>query len=67
MAAIVNQYKIGEITDSLEPLHLSKKIIDALNNSEKRKVWQSNLTLAAKELTWGNEEKVIQGMFEGFL
>lgn len=67
MAAIVNHYKIGEITDSLEPLHLSKKIIDALNNSEKRKVWQSNLTLAAKELTWGNEEKVIQGMFEGFL
>lgn len=67
MAAIVNQYKIGEITDSLEPLHLSKKIIDALNNSEKRKVWQSNLILAAKELTWGNEEKVIQEIFEGFL
>ena len=67
MAAIVNQYKIGEITDSLEPTHLAEKIKNALNNQEKRKVWAENLKLAAKELTWENEQKVLQGVFEAFL
>ena len=67
MAAIVNQYKIGEITESLEPRHLAAKITDALNNQEKRKVWKTNLPLAAKELTWEKEEKVIWEMFARFL
>jgi len=67
MVAIVNQYNIGEITESLEPRHLAEKITDALNNQEKRKIWQSNLLQAAKELTWENEEKVIWEIFEGFL
>jgi len=63
MAAIVNQYHIGEITESLEPRHLAEKILDALENQEKRKIWKTNLPLAAKELTWENEEKVIWGIF----
>ena len=67
MAAIVNYYQIGEITDSLEPRQLAEKITDALNNQNKRKLWKSNLPQAAKELTWENEEKVIWEIFEGFL
>jgi glycosyltransferase involved in cell wall biosynthesis len=67
MAAIVNQYNIGEITNSLEPRHLAEKITDALNNQDKRKLWNTNLPLAAKELTWENEEKVIWEIFSGFL
>jgi truncated hemoglobin YjbI len=67
MAAIVNQYQIGEITESLEPRHLAERITDALHNTEQRKIWAKNLSLAAKELSWENEEKVIWEMFEGFL
>lgn len=67
MSAIVKQYQIGEITDSLDPQHLADKISGALNNTEKRKVWIKNLTHAAKELTWENEEKVIHEIFERFL
>lgn len=67
MTAIVNQYQIGEITESLEPRHLAEKITDALNNQKKRKMWKNNLLLAAKELTWENEEKVIWEIFNGFL
>jgi glycosyltransferase involved in cell wall biosynthesis len=67
MEAIVNKYQIGEITESLAPKHLSGKIIDALNNSEKRKAWKTNLALAASELTWENEEKTIKEIFEGYL
>lgn len=67
MAAIVNHYQIGEITESLEPRLLAEKITDALINQEKRKSWKANLPIAAKKLTWENEEKVIWEMFKGFL
>ena len=67
MTAIVNHYQIGEITDSLEPRQLAEKIMDALNNQKIRKIWKTNLPLAAKELTWENEEKVIWEIFMGFL
>jgi glycosyltransferase involved in cell wall biosynthesis len=66
MVAIVHQYQIGEITNSLEPYHLAEKIKDALNNQEKRKVWKSNLPAAANKLTWENEEKVVWEIFKRF-
>lgn len=67
MVAIVNQYKIGEITESLEPHILAGKINDALHNQEKRKVWKNNLSIAAKELTWEKEEKILYSIFLPFL
>jgi hypothetical protein len=45
---------------------LAEKITDALQNVEKRKIWKASLILAAKELTWENEEKVIQEIFSQF-
>ncbi len=67
MAAIVNQYKIGEITDSLEPEVLAKKIDDALHNKEKRKIWVENLPAAAKELVWENEERIVKDIYSELL
>ncbi len=67
MAAIVNQYKIGEITASLEPEILAKHIKFALSETENRKMWIKNLEVAAKELTWENEEKIIWEIYSEFL
>ena len=67
MAAIVHQYQIGSITDSLEPRKLADKIRDALYNAEKIKTWKNNLPVAAKELTWENEERIIHQIFSVFL
>ncbi|NQU54965.1 MAG: glycosyltransferase [Bacteroidetes bacterium] len=67
MVAIVNQYKIGEITNSLEPEKLAEKIKDSLFNIEKRETWQENLKIAAKELTWENEEKILVEIYSRFL
>ncbi len=67
MAAVVNHYQIGEITDSLDPVFLAEKISDALENSEKRKYWLEKLPKAATELTWENEEKIIHEIFSVFL
>jgi len=66
MDAVVNNYKVGDITNSLEPIYLAKKINDALFNEEKRKVWISNLPHAANELTWEKEEIVIHEIFKEF-
>lgn len=66
MAAIVKKYKVGEITDSLEPEQLADKFKEALFNEKKRKVWKEKLPVAAKELVWENEEKVLQEIFKEF-
>ena len=67
MVAIVRQYQIGSIADTLEPKSLAAKINVALNDSDQRKIWKQNLKRAAKKLTWENEEKVIQEIFSKFL
>lgn len=67
MAAIVRKYKVGAITDSLEPKLLAATISDALFNTVKRKIWDENLPLAAEELVWENEEKILVELYERFL
>ena len=66
MAAIVKQYEIGEITPSLEPEKLAKKISEMLQNGGQRKIWEKNLEKAAKDLTWENEEKKLEEIFNPF-
>lgn len=66
MKAIVEKYQVGEITTSLEPRFLAAKITDALENAEKRSNWLANLPKVAEELTWENEEKIIQKIFSSF-
>jgi hypothetical protein len=38
----------------------------ALFDQAKRLVWKQNLTKAAKELCWENEEKVLQVLYEAY-
>lgn len=67
MKAIVQRYKIGAISNNLEPKALANNIMEALNNGEKRTVWKENLKEAAKELTWEKEEKVLREIYSAFL
>ena len=67
MAAIVRNYNVGEITSSLEPVHLANTITDALLNMEKRAVWMESLDKAASELVWENEEIKVKEVFSRFL
>ena len=63
MKAIVENYKVGGITPSLNPGDLAEKLTECLTNLEKRTLWKANLKTAAKELVWENEEKVLQEIF----
>ncbi len=67
MAAIVDKYQVGTITDSLDPELLAKKIKESLFDQEKRKIWKENLPAAAKELVWENEEKVLVEIFSNVI
>ena len=67
MAALMNRYEIGEITPSLEPEILGRKINEMLSDETKRSVWKKNLETAARELTWENEEKILQELFSNFI
>lgn len=66
MAAIVRQYEIGEISPSLEPKKLAKLFIEMLQSDTRRKIWKENLEKASKELTWENEEKILEEIFIPF-
>jgi glycosyltransferase involved in cell wall biosynthesis len=67
MAAIVKKYAIGKVTTSLEPNYLAKIFLEMLTDENNRKIWEQNLEIAATELTWENEEKVLQEIFQSFL
>ena len=67
MRNIVKKYQIGEITNTLEPVELANKIEDSLKSISKREMWHKNLKIAATELTWENEEKIIQDIYAKFL
>ncbi len=63
MSAVVKKYQVGEITPSLAPEILAKKMTDCLTNNEKRKLWKTNVKTAAQELVWENEEKILAELF----
>ena len=63
MAAVVNQYQIGAITNSLEPKELAETIERALTDEKIRNKWKKNLEMASSELVWENEEKILKELF----
>ncbi|RIH64916.1 glycosyltransferase [Mariniphaga sediminis] len=65
--AIVRKYGVGEVTPSLNPEILAGLFSAMLTDTEKRITWQQNLEKAAAELTWENEEKIIQEIFSVFV
>ena len=67
MKNIINQYQIGQCIESKEPEALSKQISDMLFNETKRAEYINNLSIAAKELNWNQEKKVLESIFQVFL
>jgi glycosyltransferase involved in cell wall biosynthesis len=67
MAALVKHYRIGEITNTLEPEALAAKMNEMLLNETRRDNWKKNLETAARELNWENEKGILLKIFERFL
>lgn len=57
--SIIEQYDIGDFIDSFDPIEISKKIIDISENKNLYNTWKNNTAIAAAELNWENEEKIL--------
>ncbi|MEA3445290.1 MAG: glycosyltransferase [Bacteroidota bacterium] len=64
IAGIINRYKIGRILTDRDPRKVAETIQDMFQQKEKYKAWKENLKIAATELCWQNEEKVLLSVFE---
>ena len=61
---IIKKYNIGLFIDNHEPKHIAKQIRSALNNEKLKAKWRLNINLAANELHWGFEEKLLKEMYK---
>jgi glycosyltransferase involved in cell wall biosynthesis len=62
MAAIVNQYNVGETIDEITPNAIAEKINKLLTDKEQLKLYKANTIKAAAELNWETEQKIIQDL-----
>lgn len=58
----IKEYKVGKVIENHEPKHLAEKLQELLN--EGKKSYQENLSKAANELCWENEEFKLKEIFE---
>lgn len=56
MAAIVQKYEVGMVTEAKDPRTLSKVFALMLFDEQQRSKWKTKLDQAASELCWENEE-----------
>ncbi|WP_299577626.1 glycosyltransferase [uncultured Sunxiuqinia sp.] len=63
MRAIVEAYQIGMILEKHDPEVLAKQLQEALFNRDLREQWIENLPLAARDLCWEHEEKILEDIF----
>ena len=58
----VEDYKVGKVIENHDPKHLASKLQEILN--EGKKSYQENLSKAANELCWENEEHKLKEIFD---
>jgi glycosyltransferase involved in cell wall biosynthesis len=61
---IVEKYKVGEMVNSHDPLHIASKIQDMLADRGRLTMYRENCLRAAQELCWENEKARLLGAIE---
>lgn len=62
-AAIVKQYQVGVIAESLTPEAIAGAVEQLQRDPAKYALCKQNCRLAAQQLTWENEEKVLEKIY----
>ncbi|MDT8394144.1 MAG: glycosyltransferase [Bacteroidales bacterium] len=65
ISKIVEQYKIGKVIYSHKPADIARAVNSMLNHPEQYEIWKENLSFAAEELCWENEEKKLIQIYSG--
>lgn len=63
---IVETYKIGAFVEEMQAESLANDIRKALQSTEIKDSWKKNLSFAAQELCWENEENVLLNLYEQY-
>ena len=63
MQKIVNKYEIGTVYDHKDPESLAQKISEIFRLKNRYNKWKENTLIAAKELCWENEEKILIAIY----
>lgn len=61
---IVEDYNVGMLIDNHDPKHIAEQLKAILNDEVKQKQWRENAKKASEKLTWQQEEKVLQEVYE---
>jgi len=59
ISRIVEKYDIGSFIENHDPQHIAEKIKSMLTDTQRMDEYKANALLAAQELNWQNEEKVL--------
>lgn len=62
-AHIIQQYQVGLIAEQLQPEKIAEQINKLLNDNQLYCSCKANCAIAAEELTWENEEKVLEKVY----
>lgn len=60
---IVESYGVGEVLHEVSVENLAKTLQNLLENTEKLAIYKQNCIIAAQELCWENEEKVLKTIY----
>lgn len=64
---IIRHYDVGTFIDDHSPETIAKTIKDVISDEKRLTTWKNNLTFAAKELCWENEEKILIEIYEQYI
>ncbi len=63
---IIRQYDIGMFIENHEPETIAATIREALSDEERKKKWKRNLSFAAQDLCWENEEQKLLAFYKTY-
>ncbi len=60
---VIEKYNIGDFIPSHKPEEIAEKVNQILADQALIQKWKNNITFAAENLTWQNEEKVLKEVY----
>jgi glycosyltransferase involved in cell wall biosynthesis len=66
ISRIVEKYGVGSFIEDHDPRHIASKIISMLSDTQKMALYKSNALLAAQELNWQTEERILINVYRKY-
>ncbi len=64
---IITTYEIGNFIPSHNPVEISQKVKEIMNNEAQLNKWKRNLIFAADDLTWEKESEIIKQVYSKYV